>query len=102
MEKIFIDALRPFLIDNPVLAVIIVGILAFLRLKIREYNGWITRLEKKMDSGFEAIRDGMREERQFRHDTVIRHDNLIHDISREVSEIRGRIGGKNEYTSRKN
>lgn len=91
MEKVFLEAIRPFLVDNPVLAIIIVGILAFLRLKIKEYNGWITRLEKKMDTGFDAIRDGMREERQYRHDTVIRHDNLIHDISREVSEMRGMI-----------
>lgn len=94
MEKIFIDAIRPIFVDSPVLSITVFAVITFLRWKMKEYDGWISRVERDTKSGFESIREGLKEERQFRNEIVVRHDELIRELGREVSEIKGKIGKK--------
>jgi len=92
MEKVLYEAIKPFIVSDPVMAVTLFILIAFVRWKVNELNGWIKRVEtetkQEIDELREQTRDGLKEERAYRHDVITKQDERIHDLTKEVSELR--------------
>jgi hypothetical protein len=98
MEKIFYEVFERVFLANPVLALALLFLFSFLKWKNDEITGWLKRIESKFDKAIdelkEATRDGLKEEREYRHDVEMKQDDRIHEIQKEIGEIREKIGGR--------
>ena len=94
MEKILFEAVKPYLIDNPVLVIVLIVLVSFFKWKVTELTGWIARVERDLKASIdevrESTRDGLKEERTYRHDVITEQDKRIHELTKEVSELRAR------------
>lgn len=98
MEKIFYEIFERIFLGNPVLALALLFLFSFLKWKNDEITGWLKRIEGKFDGAIEELKEttkeGLKEERAYRHDIEMKQDDRIHEIQKEIGDIRERIGGK--------
>ena len=94
MEKILFEAVKPYLIDNPVLVIVLIVLVSFFKWKIAELSGWIALVERDLKASINEVRDstrdGLKEERTYRHDVITEQDKRIHELTKEVSELLAR------------
>ena len=87
-------AVEPYLIDNPILVIVLIVLVSFFKWKIAELSGWIARVERDLKASINEVRDstrdGLKEERTYRHDVITEQDKRIHELTKEVSELRTR------------
>ena len=93
MEEILIERLKSLIVDDPVVAFVLLAVVSFLKWKFQEISGWLLRLERKMDDGKRemmdaveelriSIREGMREERSFFYDSLSKMDIKIFELAK--------------------
>ena len=94
MEKILLEALKPYVVDNPILVIALIILVSFFKWKVSELTGWIGRVERDLKADIESVREqtreGLKEERTYRHDVITEQDKRIHELTKEVSELRAR------------
>lgn len=104
MENI-IEVIKPYLLDRPVLSLALVLVFCVAKLKydeiksdFDEVRGWLKRIEGKFDGAIDELkemtREGLKEERSYRHDVEMKQDDRIHEMQKEIGDIREKIGGK--------
>lgn len=102
METSLQDIVRSYFPNHPgiggLVCVIIFLCVSYVRNQWREIEGWIKRVEtdttEQIDELREQTREGLKEERAFRHDVITTLDNRIHEISKELGEVRGLVERK--------
>ena len=93
MEEIIIERLKSLAVTDPVVAVVLLAVVSFLKWKFQEISGWLLRLERKMDDGRQemidamddlklSIREGAKEERSFLYDSISKLDLKIFDLAK--------------------
>jgi hypothetical protein len=102
METTLQDIIRLYFPQHPMVGGLICFIVflcvSYIRTQWREISGWIGRVEtdtqEQIDELRAQTREGLKEERAFRHDVITTLDNRIHDISKELGEVRGLVERK--------
>ena len=93
MEEIFIERLKSLIVDDPVVAFVLLAVVSFLKWKFQEISGWLLRLERKMDDGKReitdaveelrtSVREGLKEERSFLYDSLSKMDAKIFELAK--------------------
>ena len=94
MEKAIIEAIKPYIINDPVMVITLFVVVSYFKSTLNEVSGWIARVERESNEEIrelrEQTRDGLKEERTYRHDVITEQDKRIHELTKEVSEIRAR------------
>ena len=98
MEKIFYEAVRSIVLDNPGVAFALFFLFNLFKFKSDELTGWLKRLEREHKEETKEIReftrDGLKEERQYKHDVMQRMDERINEHQKDIGEIKGILRSK--------
>lgn len=101
MAKEIFTIIGSYFASNPVYIIfMLIGWVAvsYIRFKLRELDGYIRRIERQLNSETEdrekadisirtETKDGLKEERIFRHETVLRHDEEIKELMKKVERL---------------
>ena len=101
MAKEIFTIIGSYFAGNPVYIIfMLIGWVAvsYIRYKLRELDGYIRRIERQLNSETEdrekadisirtETKEGLKEERIFRHETVLRHDEEIKELMKKVERL---------------
>jgi len=101
MAKEILTVIGSYIASNPIYIIFVligyVGI-SYIRFKLRELDGYIKRIERQLNRETEDreeadneirnnTKEGLKEERVFRHETVLRHDEEIKELMKKVERL---------------